>query len=69
MAKTANLFVIGSQASRLLGKMRPDLLRTLEKHSPELVTVAEDFKQHAADVKIVSFVEGKNTLGLNERVS
>ena len=69
MAKTANVLVASSQASRILGGMRDDLLKTLEKHSPKLVAAAEDFKKHAADIKIISFVEGKKTLGLNERVS
>lgn len=69
MAKTANVLVVGLQASRLLGRMRPDLLRTLEKQSPELVAADEDFKKHAADIKIISFIEGKKALGLNERVS
>jgi hypothetical protein len=69
MAKTANFLVVGLQASRVLGQMRPDLLKTLEKHSPELVATAEDFKKYAADLRIISFVEGKKTLGLNERVS
>jgi len=69
MAKTANVLLVGLQASKFIGKMRTDLLGTLKTHSPELVAAADDFKKHAADIKIISFVEGKKTLGLNERVS
>jgi hypothetical protein len=49
--------------------MRSDILKALKAHAPELVTIAEDFRKYAGDIKIRSFVEGANVLGLNERVS
>jgi len=68
LARTANALFIGSQVSRFTGPMRSDLLKTLQRHEPELLRIAEDFRVHAAGIKIVSFVEGKNMQGLNTRV-
>jgi hypothetical protein len=69
MAQTTNFLIIGSQVSRLAGTMRPDILRALKKHAPELSAIADDFKRYAPGIKIKSFVEGKKTQGLNRRVS
>jgi hypothetical protein len=68
LAQMANVFVVGSQSSRFAGKMRTDLLKSLQQHKSELLRVAEDFKVHTGDIKIISFVEGKNMKGLNSRV-
>jgi hypothetical protein len=69
LAQTANFLAIGTQASRFTGKARTDLLKSLESHESELLRIAEDFRVHTADIKIRSFVEGKNMKGLNRRVS
>jgi len=69
LARTANIALIGSQASRFIGIMRTDLVKTLQKHEPELLAVAEDFKVHTAKIKIAFFVEGKTMPGSNTRVS
>jgi hypothetical protein len=69
LARTANALVTGMQVSRFTGSMRTDILKTLQRHEPELLRVAEDFRVHTADIKIISFVEGKKMQALNTRVS
>lgn len=69
LATTANSLIIGTQASRLVGRMRSDILKTLKTHAPELITIAEDFRKYAGDIRIRSFVEGANVRGLNRRVN
>ena len=68
LARTANTLVVGSQVSRLTGPIRTNLLQTLQRHESDLLRVAEDFRVHTADIKIISFVEGKNMKGMTTRV-
>ena len=68
LARTANALVVGSQVSRLTGPVRTNLLKALKRHESELLRVAEDFRVHTADIKVISFVEGKNMKGMNSRV-
>lgn len=68
LAQTANVAIIGSQASRFTGVMRTGLLKTLQRHESELLSIAEDFRYHTSNIKIASFVEGKITQGLNTLV-
>jgi hypothetical protein len=69
LARIVNALVIGTQVSRFTGSMRTDLLKNLRRHEPGLLRVAEDFRVHTADFKIISFVEGKKMQALNTRVS
>jgi len=48
--------------------MRSDILKTLDMQAPELLKISEDFRAHAEDLRVISFVEGKKLRGLNERV-
>jgi hypothetical protein len=68
LAKTANVLIVTSQLSRLVGKMRYDILRTLYEQAPEQLTISQEFRIQAEELRIVSFVEGMKLLGLNERV-
>ncbi len=68
LARTANTLLIGSQVSRLTGSIRTALLQTLQRHESELLSVAEEFTIHTADINIISFVEGKIMKGMTARV-
>ena len=68
LSQIVNVFVIGSQASRIAGAMRTDLLKSLVVNENELLRIAEDFRVHTASMKITSFIEQKKMQGLNERV-
>lgn len=39
--------------------MRTDILKTLKGYAPDLLKVAEDFRQYSIDIRIRSFVEGQ----------
>jgi hypothetical protein len=69
LARTANSLVTTSQLFRFAGQWRDDLFKTLRTHEPELLRIAEDFRVHTKNMKIMSFVEGKKTRGLGTRVS
>jgi hypothetical protein len=69
LARTANVLLKGTQSSRFTGQMRTDLLKLLQPHKSELLTIAEDFRVHTSDIKIISFIEGKNMKGQSSRVS
>lgn len=69
LARMANVLLTGTQSSRFTGKMRTDLLKSLKQHESELLNIAEDFRVHTSDIKIISFIEGKNIRGLSSRVS
>ena len=68
LARTASALVISSQLFRLSGSMRDDLLTTLRTQEPELLKIAEDFRVHTRNLKIMSFIEGKKMRGLGRRV-
>jgi hypothetical protein len=68
LSQIANVFVIGSQMSRLTAPMRTELLHSLETSERELLNLAQDFRIHAVTIKIATFIEQKNMRGLNARV-
>jgi hypothetical protein len=68
LSQIANVFVIGSQISRLTGSMRTELLRGLEANEKELLHIAQDFRVHTGAIQIASFIEQKNMQGLNKKV-
>jgi hypothetical protein len=68
LARTASALVITSQLFRSVGQIRDDLLTTLQTQEPELLRIAEDFRVHIKNLKIISFVEGKKMRGLGKRV-
>lgn len=68
LSQIANIFVIGSQVSRLTGHLRTDLLHGLETNERELLHIAQDFRVHTETMQIASCIEQKNLRGLNERV-
>ena len=69
LSKIANIFVIGTQISRLTGPIRTELLTGLETNEKALLHIAEDFRVHTGTLQIASFIEQKNMRGLNERVN
>ena len=71
VAEVANLPLAGTLTSRFAGKFRNDLIRGLEKDSPEILKIAEDFQQLADDgtMKFFSFIEMKKTKPLTRKVS
>ena len=68
LSRIANIFVIGGQLSRVTGRLRSSLVKSLEENAEGLFNIAEDFRVHTATLAITSFIEQKNMRGLNERV-
>ena len=68
LSKIVDVFVIGSQASRITGVMQTDLLKSLRVNEDELLRIAKDFRVHIDTMKITSFIKQKKMQGLNERV-
>jgi hypothetical protein len=69
LSQIANIFIIGTQTSRLMGQMRTELLHSLQTNEKELLHIAQDFRVHTSTLHLASFIEQKNMRGLNERVS
>jgi len=67
LAQITNIFVVGTQVSRLTGRIRTDLLKSLKTKESELLKIAEDFRVHTTKIKISSFIEQVNMAGLNQR--
>ncbi|KAI9748141.1 MAG: hypothetical protein M4579_007306, partial [Chaenotheca gracillima] len=68
LSQIANVFVIGSQMSRLTGPLRTELLQSLRRNENELLYIAQDFRVHTGPLMIASFIEQKNMRGFNERI-
>ncbi|MCJ1475005.1 hypothetical protein MMC13_003665 [Lambiella insularis] len=68
LSQIANVFVTGSQASRLVGPIRTELLHSLETNAEELLHIAQDFRVHTGKLVIASFIEQKSMRGLNQRI-
>ncbi|KAK2746767.1 hypothetical protein FQN55_005494 [Onygenales sp. PD_40] len=59
MVNIANLCLAGT--SKLTGRMRSDLIKSLERDSQDLKSISTDIRHQIAAYRIVSFVEKKST--------
>jgi hypothetical protein len=63
----ANVALAG--ASRFVGSMRSDLIKSLERDSKILKDISTNFRHQTGDIKIASFIEQKRTPPANSRVT
>jgi hypothetical protein len=68
LARIVNAAFISSQALRIKGVVRSDLLNSLQKNGVELLQIADDFRVHTDRIHITSFIEKKKMKGLNQLV-
>ncbi len=68
LAAMMNVSLKGTGVSLIAGGARPDLIRSLQKDSPGLKTIARNFRHRTADIKFYSFLEQERTVPLNSRV-
>lgn len=68
MTRIINAAFIGTQTSRFTGKMRSDLLKSLQRNNTELWQIADSFRVHTNQIQITSFIEKKKMKGLNQVV-
>ena len=69
LIQLANIFVEGSQLSRIVGSVRTKVVNGLEISAPELLELADDFRSHTQNIHITSFIEQKAMRGLNKPVN
>ena len=66
LTSIANIALSGS--SRLIGAMRSDLIKTLQKDSKILKDISTDFRNQTQSMKIASFIEQSVTSPAKSRV-
>lgn len=66
LTNIANLALSG--ASRFVGGMRTDLVKSLQKDSPILKDISTNFRNQTRNIRIASFIEQEITPPANARV-
>jgi hypothetical protein len=66
LARIANVALAGT--SRFIGRMRTDLIESLERDSGDLKGISTDFRNQMGDMKIASFIETSITPPAKTRV-